>query len=263
MVETARLDNPIVLIHGLFGFNRIGLGSWTLAQYFKGIPEAMRQAGNRVFAPQLSPVGKVERRAAQLLDYLRSQIGDEPVHIFAHSMGGLDSRFLITRLEQGRRVLSLTTLGTPHRGTVVADSGIGWIPGSEWLRWSLKRVGFHPEAIEELTRESMARFNERTPDIAGVVYRSVAGDFHPDWKNRIFLLPHRYVTFPLLQSHEGPNDGMVSVASANWGQTQETWKADHFNLVNWNVLKEDPEGVHPDRVPDYLRLVGELKKLGY
>ena len=46
-----------------------------------------------------------------------------PFHIIAHSMGGLDSRFLITHLqpEEDNRVLSLTTIGSPHRGSPIAD----------------------------------------------------------------------------------------------------------------------------------------------
>lgn len=260
---TFKLENPIVLVHGLFGFRRIGLGSWTIAQYFRGIPEALRAAGNRVFVPALSPVGPIQQRATQLLDFIKANAKDEPVHLFSHSMGGLDSRFLITRLEQYRRVLTLTTIGTPHRGTVIADSGMGIIPTAPWIRWSLCQLGFQAEAIENLTTESMAKFNELTPDMPEVRYRSVAGDFRPEWMDRLTILPHRYITMPLLQSKEGPNDGMVSVASARWGELEETWKGDHFNLVNWNVLKDDPEGVHEDRIPDYLRMVGELKKLGY
>ena len=39
-------------------------------------------------------------------------------------MGGLDARYLISRLGMADRVLSLTTLGTPHRGTSFADWGV-------------------------------------------------------------------------------------------------------------------------------------------
>jgi len=40
-------------------------------------------------------------------------------------MGGLDSRHAISlRLGLAERVLTLTTLGTPHRGTAFADWGV-------------------------------------------------------------------------------------------------------------------------------------------
>ena len=46
-----------------------------------------------------------------------------PFHLIAHSMGGLDSRFLITHLQptSDNRILSLTTIGSPHRGSPIAD----------------------------------------------------------------------------------------------------------------------------------------------
>jgi len=36
------------------------------------------------------------------------------VHLFAHSMGGLDARHMITHLGMANRVRTLTTIGTPH-----------------------------------------------------------------------------------------------------------------------------------------------------
>jgi triacylglycerol esterase/lipase EstA (alpha/beta hydrolase family) len=36
-------------------------------------------------------------------------------------MGGLDARYAISLLGLARRVASLTTIGTPHRGTPVGD----------------------------------------------------------------------------------------------------------------------------------------------
>ena len=46
-----------------------------------------------------------------------------PFHLIAHSMGGLDSRFLITHLQPDgdNRILSLTTIGSPHHGSPIAD----------------------------------------------------------------------------------------------------------------------------------------------
>ena len=32
---------------------------------------------------------------------------------------------------------------------------------------------------------------------------------------------------------EGPNDGIVSLASAGWGDDHEVWDGDHLSLINW------------------------------
>ena len=119
-----RLRTPIVLVHGLFGFDSLRLGPWLVAHYFQGIPEALRAVGNRVLVASLSPTGGIADRARQLQELLDRESPHEPVHLLAHSMGGLDSRYLISRLGMSDRVLTLTTLGTPHRGTTFADWGV-------------------------------------------------------------------------------------------------------------------------------------------
>src|SRR5579871_2580324 len=119
-----RLRAPIVLVHGLMGFDSLRLGPLLLVEYFRGIPAVLRAAGNRVFVASLSPTGGIVDRAGQLKDLLDRESPHEPVHLLAHSMGGLDSRYLISRMGMAHRVLSLTTLGTPHRGTTFADWGV-------------------------------------------------------------------------------------------------------------------------------------------
>src|SRR5262249_7815717 len=118
-----KLGAPIILVHGLFGFGRVRVGALTLTNYFPGIVESLEAAGNRVYVPWLSPGAGVTRRARQLREYIDRVAPHEPVHLVAHSMGGLDARYMISRLGMHSRVLTLTTLGTPHRGTVFADWG--------------------------------------------------------------------------------------------------------------------------------------------
>ena len=109
-----KLKAPIVLVPGLFGVNHIRVGGMTLFEYFAGIPELLSRAGNRVLSPALNPVGGVAERAQQLKEFIDREAGGDDVHILAHSMGGLDARYMISRLDMSKRVISLTTLGTPH-----------------------------------------------------------------------------------------------------------------------------------------------------
>src|SRR6185369_15280045 len=87
-----RLRQPIVFLHGLFGYSRIRLGGWTFASYFSNIPSLLEQGGNRVHISQVHPIGSVAERAAQVKNFLDRVAPGEPVHLFAHSMGGLDAR---------------------------------------------------------------------------------------------------------------------------------------------------------------------------
>src|SRR5262245_32786429 len=170
-----RLRAPIVLVHGLFGFAEVRVGPKVLASYFHGIPEALRAPGNAVHVARLSPTRGVAARAGQLRDFLERVSPREPVHLFGHSMGGLDARYMISRLGMADRVLSLTTLGTPHAGSPFAD-------------WALRRLGrlvcpvlnflgLPHEALQDLTVARCAEFNAQTPDAPSVRYFAVAGRY--------------------------------------------------------------------------------------
>src|SRR5262245_4732996 len=179
-----RLRAPIVLVHGLFGFARVQVGPWVKFEYFNGIPAALQAAGNRAVAAQLHPTGSIAHRAEQLKAFLLERFLGEPVHLLAHSMGGLDSRYMISRLGMADRVLTLTTLGTPHRGSPFADWAVKRLVPLVAPMFDLLRLP--QEAFADLTVARCRQFNEETPDVPGVRYRSVAGRhrspwYHPSW----------------------------------------------------------------------------------
>jgi hypothetical protein len=62
----------------------------------------------------------------------------------------------------------------------------------------------------------MSRFNEETPDDPHVSYYSFSAEFTPSWSN-----PFR-IPWGVVYEREGPNDGLVSVQSARWGDHRAT-----------------------------------------
>ncbi len=254
--DLPKLRSPIVLVHGLLGVTRVQVGDWTLASYFGQIPEMLSAAGNRVLLPQLSLTGGVADRAEQLRDFLNREVSREPVHLIAHSMGGLDSRFLISNLGQASRVLSLTTIGTPHRGSPFADWGVRHL--ERFVKPLLDWFGIPQQAFYDLTTAKCRAFNEQVPDATGVRYFSVAGRHEGDWWSPEWQVPHQIV----LQA-EGPNDGVVSVASATYGETIDIWEGDHLSLINWPALSESVRGRATDRTADYAALVRRLADAGF
>jgi triacylglycerol lipase len=251
-----KLRSPIVLIHGLFGFGRFQVAGRTVASYFHDIPDAIEVSGNRVFVPSLSPVGGVAQRAQQLKDYLLRHSPNDPVHLLAHSMGGLDARYLISRLGMADHVLTLTTLGTPHRGTSFADWGISRL--ARLARPVFDFVGMPEQAFHDLTRARCAEFNAQVPDAPQVRYFSIAGRHDGNFLNPEWLLPYHIVL-----GAEGPNDGVVAVESARYGEHHEVWGGDHFSLVNWlNPLAACRAALEDPR-PRYAKLIGRLADLGY
>jgi triacylglycerol lipase len=251
-----KLRCPIVLVHGLLGYHRLELCGWTIASYFANIPEFLAAGGNRVLVAQLSPTGGVAERAAQLKLFLDRESPTEPVHLFAHSMGGLDARYLISRLGMAGRVLSLTTIGTPHRGTTFADWGVNRL--QRLLEPVCQRLALPVQAFYDLTTATCRAFNEQVPDVAGVRYFSVAGRHEGGW-----LTPEWQLSYPIVLRAEGANDGLVSLASATYGEDCEVWQGDHLSLVNWLNPISLRRGLCQDRSPRYAALVRRLADEGF
>ncbi|KAJ2083630.1 hypothetical protein H4R24_000688 [Coemansia sp. RSA 988] len=116
--------NPVVLCHGLYGFDVKGPEKLPMLQvhYWRGIREALEAIGARVMVSKVSGTGGVRERAQQLDTQLASRLETEKVNILGHSMGGLDARYLITHINpKSYSVASLTTVCTPHRGSPFMD----------------------------------------------------------------------------------------------------------------------------------------------
>ena len=239
---------PIVLVPGLLGFDRVTLGPYTVARYFPGIEEVLTEAGYRVGTAKPSLTAGVAHRAAQLRDYIAARFPAEPVHIIAHSMGGLDARYMISCLGMEDRVRSLTTIGTPHQGSTVADWAVGRF--SRLVQPILSYLRIRTDGFQDLTTERCARFNELVPDAPGVSYHSVAGRCEKSYLAPLWWPVARVV------SNEGPNDGVVSVRSATYGQSCEVWDGDHMHLVNRPNPRATGWGHRPT---DYLRLVRRVE----
>jgi triacylglycerol lipase len=252
----AKLQAPIVLVHGLFGFDRLRLAGWTVASYFPRIPEYLTAAGNRVLVPKLAPMSGIAERAAQLKAFLDRESPDEPVHLIGHSMGGLDCRYLVSRLDMAARVLTLTTIATPHRGSAFADWGTRHL--GRVVRPVMEFFSLPFQAFYDLTMESCQRFNAEVVDVSGVRYFSVAGKFEGDWLNPEWQLSHKIVS-----AAEGENDGVVSVKSATYGESCEIWDGDHLSLINWPNPTLQARGRWFDRTQEYGRLIGRLKDEGF
>ncbi|KAJ6018155.1 hypothetical protein N7451_001534 [Penicillium sp. IBT 35674x] len=233
---------PIVLAHGLLGFDELRLAGPYLpgVQYWRGIKEALSAKGIEVITATVPPSASIEERAEALAREIEAGARGKDVNIIAHSMGGLDSRYMISRLRLEKfKVLSLTTIATPHRGSAVADYvldqiGVDRLPQ---IYYALNRLSVETGAFSQLTRKYMSEtFNPNTPDAEDVRYFSYGAAFEPSiWS--MFRLSHK-----ILAEVEGPNDGLVSVASSYWGGRKgykgTLMGVSHLDLINWsNRLK--------------------------
>ena len=198
----------VVLIHGLFGFSKL-----LSFEYFRGVRALYESMGLHVLVPRLPWAGSIEQRANSLTIQLQHEEG--PLHLVAHSMGGLDARYWITHLDGVSKVTSLTTLATPHHGSSAADYVCSRISPFRLF------AGVH-----SLTKENITRFNVSTPDLPHISYRSYSA------ARPLAELPWIVRHYGRhIQQLEGDNDVQVSVASARWGEHIATLPCDHYELI--------------------------------
>ena len=132
----------VFLVPGFFGFQTIaGL------PYFHGVKSILRDRlaelglAARVHALDTLPTASIESRARHLGERIANLVPDDrsPIHLVGHSTGGLDARVLVspTALPDlaslRERVVSLTSVATPHYGTPLAELGVR-VEGQKLLR---------------------------------------------------------------------------------------------------------------------------------
>jgi len=236
---TTAPKNTIILAHGLLGFDEIRLAGQYLPgiQYWRGITDALAEKGIEVIVAAVPPSGSVEARAAKLATSIAEKAKGKQVNIIAHSMGGLDSRYMISQLRPTDfKILSLTTIATPHRGSAFADYVFEAIGPRRIQRIYkvMEYFGFETDAFSQLTQEYLQNnFNPKTPDIGDVRYFSYGASLEPErWS--VFAASHA-----IIKRTEGLNDGLVSVSSSQWGDYKGTLiGVSHLDLINWtNRLK--------------------------
>ena len=123
--------HPIVLVHGLLGFDSL-LGVY---DYWYGVPSDLRAGGARVYVANVSSSNYSEVRGEQLirdLDTLRALHGHARFNLIGHSHGGPTIRYVAH--VRPDLVASVTSIGSPHTGSKVADGLNAALPPGSALR---------------------------------------------------------------------------------------------------------------------------------
>jgi triacylglycerol lipase len=268
----AQTKYPIVLVHGLFGFDNIGP-----LEYFYGIPEDLRANGAQVFVSQVSAANSTEVRGEQLLAYVKQVLavtGAAKVNLIGHSHGGPTVRYVASVAPE--LVASVTSVAGPNKGAALADDLRGVAPPgsiSEALLATLFNafstfIGiisgdpWQPEnsiaALDSLTTAGMAAFNAAHPEgvpttdcgqgapvVNGVRYYSWSGA--QPFTNAFD--PADYSLSLLALAYSGANDGLVGTCSSHLGVViRDDYGMNHLDEVNQtagivNWFEVDPKTV--------------------
>ncbi len=215
-------DPLFVFVHGFLGFVRFPL--FPAVAYFRGVEAALSRRGVRCLFPAVPKAGSVAQRATVLAAALAGT-GDGPLVLIGHSMGGLDARYYAGKLDNARRVRAVVTVATPHRGTPVAE----WALAGQ-LPFPFSLVRRFRAALEDLTPAVCADRNEGLADRDDVLTLAYPAARPP----QLMRWPLSGFARRIAPDH-GDNDGLVSVASARWGEPLAPLAADHMEPIGWNL----------------------------
>jgi triacylglycerol lipase len=275
--------HPIVLAHGLFGFDAIGP-----ADYFFGVASALRRDGATVITTQQSAANSSEARGEQLLAELRrlkAAHGHQKFNLIGHSHGGHTIRYVAAVAPE--LVASVTTVGTPHRGSVVADTlyavtqATGTTPLAAGIADALAsiisaisgapRLPQNSEAaLRSLSPAGSQAFNQRFPAgapttacgsgasvVNGVRYYSAGGTSVVT--NLLDIDSALTITAVLFLGKA--NDGLVERCSSRWGTVlRDNYPWNHLDEVNQTFGLRG--WFTPDPVAFYRTQANRLKNAG-
>lgn len=251
---------PIVLVHGLFGFDNIGP-----VDYWYGIPSALRSDGARVYVTQVAAANSTEVRGEQLLQQVRQIIaatGAAKVNLVGHSHGGPTARYVAS--VRPDLVASVTSVGGVNKGSKVADLLLGIAPdgslsgavlvsinnGLAQLISFLSGSPSYPQnsraAAESLSTAGAARFNAAHPygvpaTACGEGAYQARGVHYFSWSGatpytNIFDIIDPAMALTSLAFGSAKNDGLVSSCSTRLGRViRDDYWMNHLDEVNQTI----------------------------
>jgi len=228
-VGLAASSCAVALVPGAFAEDSVGsrlFVGWD--EYFSEYETFFRAKGCATKKIQFPPDATIEVRAIHLRDQLQrfaTQQGRK-VFVIAHSQAGLDLRFALKRLGL-RDVEAWVSVGTPHRGTPVADWVLAVREKRGGLYWALRILAGYDLAelrfLGEMTGNFLEKHAEHFMDVPGVRAASVRCVCQKGCSRSLRLLAWA--------ASMGPGDGLVPEASQTWGEDLGRFELDHVSEV--------------------------------
>ncbi|MDP4182654.1 MAG: triacylglycerol lipase, partial [Bacillota bacterium] len=216
--------------------------------------------------------GTIEYNAQDVKDKILQivrETGCEKVNIIAHSKGGLDARYMISKLGMEDYVATLTMIAVPNQGSRIIDFIYilpKWFYGTagKFIDKYFRLIGDkNPDfftASRQLSTYHSKKFNEEIADSKKVYYQSYAVIMKNFLSDYILSIP-----YIILRIMGGENDGLVEIESAKWGEFRGTLTnrynrgISHGDIID--LRKDSYKGF--DVRDRYIEIVAELKDKGY
>jgi len=257
---------PIVLVHGMFGFDQA-----LLVDYWFGIPSELSKYGATVHVAQVPALESTVARGEVLLNQVEELAAIHgKVNLIGHSHGGPTARYVAE--VRPDLVASVTSVGSPHTGSNVADIVVN-SPGSSLANTLGNALGGiidlvsgggfdqNMEAsLHDLTSQGSAEFNALAPSAipttpCGSAPHQVNGIRYYSWSGTSVLTnildpSDALLGLTSLAFGSEPNDGLVGRCSSHMGHViRDNYRMNHLDEVNQilglrSLLETSPKAVY-------------------
>lgn len=268
LAEICKTKYPLVMVHGVF------FRDSKLFNYWGRIPRTLKLHGATVYYGEHQSALTVRESARELTARIKlivDRSGCEKVNIIAHSKGGLDCRYAISEFGLAPYVASLTTINSPHRGCLFAETLLTTIPEkiknrvAKVYNVTLSVLGDEsPDflaAVQDLTAKSCQERNETLSFPDDIYAQSVGSVMGRARKGQFPLnLSYRYV-----KSFDGDNDGLVGESSFSFGKKYTLLRVDSKRgISHGDVIDLNRENIPNFDVRGfYTELVSDLRERGF
>jgi triacylglycerol lipase len=275
----AKTKYPVVFVHGIAGFSRVGTDALGVDYWYQILPDLARN-GTTTFAASVSPFNSNEVRGEQLLAQVEEVIaitGKEKVNLIGHSQGGPTIRYVAGI--KPNLVASLTSVSGTHKGSPVADLArqtegtpfanllgpLGNFFGQGITFAQTLDPNTYPHdtmaSVESISTEGSLAFNQNFPmgvpttacgegayQEKNIYMYSFSGN--QALTNVLDPLESVFSSGSLIVDIKGDNDGMVSRCSAKFGRTiRDTLPWNHADEVNQvlglkSIFAPDPVDIY-------------------
>ncbi|SCW52293.1 Alpha/beta hydrolase of unknown function [Ruminococcaceae bacterium YRB3002] len=268
------LKYPVLMVHG------IGFRDMKHLCYWGRIPDAIRREGIDVYFGEQDSNGTIEDNAGFLADRIKSlaaRYNIDKFNVIAHSKGGLDMRYLISSLGMSNYVASLTTICTPHNGSLTVDKLmkapkplVKFVGGCSdlWLRICGDKKPNAYKVYRSFMTSSAEKFNEENPDVPGVYYQSYAFVCRSPISDPVFL-----ITQPVVKMIGGENDGLLTPRDVEWTNFRGVYTGtsfrgishcDEVDMTRMRLSGKPRKGNRLSEILDfYVDLIRELADMGF
>ena len=217
--DECKTKYPVFFVHGT------GFRDRKIFNYWGAIPKLLKKRGACVFYSRHDAWANIEVASFQIVEALEKALtesGSEKVNVIAHSKGGIDVRYAISKLGVADKIASVTLISSPNHGSKMLDEffsifgeGIFKLTGvfvNLWYRILGDKKPDFFGTVCQFRASYMEKFNTEVLDNPSILVQSFAGRM----KNPLSDILMGFLNF-MLGLTDGDNDGLVSVESAKWG----------------------------------------------